>query len=99
MSVAQRPCVKCNNTSTEPCNACGQPICPRHRFGLGSLSDGYSCLSCGGSGFISVATDVEAPALSKLERFANKIPLLCWFLIAVGLGTIAFMLLELLGNS
>ena len=34
------------------CIACGKTICPRHRFGLGSVSDGYVCtMNCALKGY------------------------------------------------
>jgi len=37
-------CVVCLSTEhLSACRGCGRIICPSHRYGTGSLSDGYSC--------------------------------------------------------
>lgn len=37
-------CVVCLSTEhLSACRGCGRIICPSHRYGTGSLSDGYAC--------------------------------------------------------
>ncbi len=42
-------CARCDSDTDQRCGRCGTPVCPSHRWGTGSLSDGYFCLVICGS--------------------------------------------------
>jgi len=89
----QWPCQECGSTSnTDPCASCGANVCPKHRAGLGSISDGYTCKDCLGYGF-AAATQFEHTS-SRLKRHVEAIPAWFWFLLAVLIGTLVGLLRE-----
>lgn len=70
-------CAKCERTQNlSPCTACGAFICPSHRCGLGSVSDGYTCLNHVGFGYA-----VSALQLREQKEAKRVAPPRQWWLI------------------
>lgn len=71
LNLVRVHCTECAETrNIEACNVCRKPVCPSHRAGLGSLDDGYTCLSgClfpGFGGYVQKRVS-ENPPLEKGE--------------------------------
>lgn len=102
LTIARLPplavCTECGDSrSIEPCAACGTPVCPSHRAGLGSLSDGYTCKDCHGYGFGGFASAAATPLPSRARQLIRATPGWLWFILGV-LITLAIMLILALGH-
>jgi hypothetical protein len=86
-------CAHCERTTDlEACIACGKTICPSHRFGLGSVSDGYTCtLKCAMNGYsgrpklrLAVPTDEVTEPNGDLSHIRSR-PVMGqhWFILAL----------------
>lgn len=71
LTVVPLRCGLCGSQrNLERCNVCKRPICPKCRWGLGSVTDGYTCIDACAlterGGFSGVQ---RIPPLEKGERF------------------------------
>lgn len=85
-------CVDCHSANTEPCAACGQPVCRSHRAGLGSLSDGYTCKNCHGYGFGGFASAAATPQPGRWLSQQHQ----GWPRWLIGVGVLIFLLMLVL---
>ncbi len=90
MEIRCHYCEETDNLDT--CRRCLRPICPQHRWGTGSVSDGYYCLSltneCDGvdeSPMAAIMGVSMAPRPTIYQRI-NRIPMKWWLLSALILG-------------
>lgn len=97
MSQDALVCHCSTNINVERCLNCKKPVCPNHRVGLGSLSDGYTCLACPafGFGFPGAAPIAKPMAEQRLSRLLQAIPVLVWVLVVILCGAFGFLLSEL----
>lgn len=88
-------CTECGvSRNVELCAACSLPVCPRHRVGLGSLSDGYTCIGCVGYGFGGFTSAAATPLPGRAGRFI-KDALGAWGWTALVVIIILFLLLAI----
>lgn len=81
-------CVDCNDSLTR-CGECRRTVCPMHRLGTGSFSEGYFCsLGCS----LVNAGMVPRPNQSLVEK-VGVIPVICGVVIIVW-SVIAALLLK-----
>lgn len=75
-------CKECSTTTdTAQCAACGQWVCPSHRAGLGSASDGYTCTgACLLFGFGGVARTTPPLRREKPDFLKNNVFLMAFLL-------------------
>jgi len=92
-----RICLECgSNRKVEFCIACYAPVCPSHRAGFGSVSDGYTCMGCVGHGFGGFASAAVTPLPGRwLKREYGGWPL--WLVVLTGVIIFLFMLLIAIG--
>lgn len=75
-------CAACSGAhNLEPCSMCGAALCSRHRYGTGSLADGYSCKDCLGKYFVAAVQVPPTPT-----------PGLSYALVWLALGILLFLL-------
>lgn len=95
-------CYYCEETENlDACRRCMKMVCPQHRWGTGSLSDGYYCLSttneCTGvddSPMAQIMGMSMAPRPTLYQRL-NRIPM--WAMVAFWLAV--FFLMQYVVNQ
>ena len=96
MSLNELVCNDCNsNLAIELCINCKNPVCPSHRAGLGSVSDGYTCKNCHGFGFPGLLPVAPPTFTQRWVRFVGTIPYWIWILFALIVGQLISVGMEL----
>lgn len=80
------------------CIACGKTICPSHRFGLGSLSDGYTCtMNCAIKGYRAAqaadSAETQVWEKSHIRERPGLFPSVVPAILALAVFTLAVVLL------
>lgn len=77
-------CKNCNETdNVVRCRVCDKLVCPSHRSGLGSISDGYTCNdTCLLYGFGGVPAPVPQPLVLKQTNIFNDVKKTAFIIIA-----------------
>jgi hypothetical protein len=62
-------CAACESPhALAACRVCGKLVCPKHRVGTGSLSDGYNCSGTGSSCWLGfVGEELKTPTQPKIN--------------------------------
>lgn len=100
--ITQLQCHKCGAPDhLEPCIECHKPVCPKCRWGTGSLSDGYTCIHCEEEDTVRIVNksyiDVHPDTIIMLpgppEKRNNFTAVALGFVFTLMLGVVFFSLL------
>lgn len=95
MPLNELVCTDCkSNLAIELCINCRKPVCPSHRTGWGSVSDGYTCGGCLGYGFPGL-TVTPPTRLQRLSHFLSNLPYWVWVFFALIVGQLIAVAVEL----
>lgn len=75
------------------CGRCCKPVCPSHRWGTGSISDGYYCHECSGGALGQLFPyKQELPRERTIYQKINDLPPMMLVFAAILLGVAAVLL-------